>query len=67
MRLHAVGSTLLIEVQSFYVDNRACFRIGNEVSNWFYLKVGVSQGCVMPPWLFNLYMDEKERSARKNT
>ena len=30
-------------VQSFYVDSRAC--------------VGLRHGCVMSPWLFNVYMD----------
>ena len=43
--------------QSFYVDSRACVRVGNEVSEWFPVNVGLRQGCVMSPWLFNVYMD----------
>ena len=27
------------------------------VSEWFPVNVGLRQGCVMPPWLFNVYMD----------
>ena len=34
-----------------------CVRVGNDVSEWFPDNVGLRQGCVMPPWLFNLYMD----------
>ena len=44
-------------MQSFYVDSRACVLVGNEVSEWFSVNVGLRQGCVMSPWLFNVYMD----------
>ena len=44
-------------MQSFYVDSRACVRAGNDVSEWFLVNVGLRQGCVMSPWLFNVYMD----------
>ncbi len=36
---------------------RACVRVGNSVSDWFPVQVGLWQGCVMSPWLFNIYMD----------
>ena len=29
----------------------------NDVSEWFLVDARLSQGCVMPPWLFNIYMD----------
>ena len=38
-------------------DSRACVRIGNDMSEWFPVNVGFRQGCVMSPWLFNVYMD----------
>ena len=44
-------------MQSFHVDSRACVRVGNDVSEWFPVNVGLRQGCVMYPWLFNVYMD----------
>ena len=34
---------------SFYVDSRACVRVGNEVSEWFPVNVGLGQRCVMSP------------------
>ena len=30
---------------------------GNDVSECFPVNVGLRQGCVMPPWLFNVYVD----------
>ena len=44
-------------VQSCYIDSTACVRMGNDVSEWFAINVGLRQGCVMSPWLFNVYMD----------
>ena len=48
---------LLKAVQSFYVDSRACVRVGNDVSEWFPVNVESIQGCVMSPSLFDVYMD----------
>ena len=55
--MYGVGGKLLKAVQSFYVDSRACVRVGKDVSEWFPVNVGLRQGCVMSPWFFNVYMD----------
>ena len=57
LRVYGVGGKLLKAVQSFYLDSRACDRVGNDVSEWFPVNVGLRQGCVVSPWLFNVYMD----------
>ena len=46
---------------------KACSRIGNEFSEWFSVNVGVRQGCVISPWLFNLYMDGVMRELQART
>ena len=56
-RVYGVGGKLLKAVQSFYVDSRACVRVGMDVSEWFPVNIGLRQGCVMSPCLFNVYMD----------
>ena len=57
LRLYGVGEKLLKAVQSFYKASRACVRVENDASEWFLVNVGLRQGCVMSPWLFNVYMD----------
>ena len=62
-----VDCKLLISVQSYYVGSRACVRIGEEVSDWFSVKIGVRQGYVMSPCLFNLYMYGVVREVQART
>ncbi len=35
----------------------ACVRVGRGESDWIEVNVGLRQGCVMSPWLFNVNMD----------
>ena len=44
-------------LNSHHIGSKACVRVGNEVSEWFPVRVRLRQGCVMLPWLFNLYID----------
>ena len=48
-RVYDVGGKLLKAVQSFYIDNRARVQVGNDVSEWFPVNVGLRQGCVISP------------------
>ena len=41
----------------------ACVRVRNDVSEWFPVNVGLRQGCVMSPWLFNVCMDDVVREV----
>ena len=43
LRVYGVGGKLLKAVQSFYVDSRACIRVGNDVSEWFAVNIGLRQ------------------------
>ena len=57
MRLYRIGGRLLRGVKSLYVGSKACVRVGNEVGEWFSVRVGLRHGCMMLLWLFNLYID----------
>ena len=45
LRLYGIGGRLLRGVKSLYVGSKACARIGNEVSEWFPVRVGLRQRC----------------------
>ena len=49
LRLYGIGGRLLQGVKSLYVGSKARVRVGNEVSEWFPVRVGLRQGCVMSP------------------
>ena len=57
LRVCGVLGKFLKAVQSFYIDSRACVQVGNDVSEWFLVNVELRQGCVISPWLFNVYTD----------
>ena len=44
-------------IRSLYAGNQACVRVGERLSEWFPISQGVRQGCVLLPWLFNVFMD----------
>ncbi len=46
-----------LRVRSFYENANASVQVNGELSESFNVEVGVRQGCVMSPWLFNIYMD----------
>ncbi len=57
LRIHGVGGKLISAIKSFYEAASSCFKINGDTSEHFEIKVGLRQGCVMSPWLFNIYMD----------
>ncbi len=63
-RIFGVGGKLLSATKSFYEEASACVKICGETSEHFEIKVGLSQGCVMSPWLFNIYMDGVMRAVK---
>ena len=58
---------MLKAVRSFYIYiyiyiykyRRTGVCVRNDVSEWFPINVRLRPGCVMSPWLFNVYMDGK--------
>ena len=57
LRVYEVGGKMLKALQSFYVYSRACVLVGNDVSKWFPVNVGLREDCVTSPWLFNIYKE----------
>ena len=62
--MYGINGNLLRAIKSFYDGSEACVRVCRQKSDWFSVKVGLRQGCVMSPWLFNLFMDGVMREVR---
>ena len=62
--VYGVGGCVLREIQSFYVGSSAPVRVGSDLSESFEVNVGFRQGCMMSPWLFNVYMDGVVREVK---
>ncbi len=64
LRIYGVGGKLLSAIKSFYEEPSTCVKISGETSEHFEIQVGLRQGCVMLPWLFNIYMDGVMREMK---
>ena len=40
-----------------YVGQEATVRTGHETTDWFKIGKEVHQGCILSPWLFNIYAE----------
>jgi len=63
--MYGVNGKLLNGIKSFYFGSKACLRVNGTISEWFDVKVGLRQGCVMSTWLFNIYMDGVMKEVRE--
>ena len=44
-------------LRNLYVGQEATVRTGHETTDWFQIREGVCQGCILSPCLFNLYAE----------
>ena len=47
-----------------YAGQEARVRTGHEKTDWFQVRKGVHQGCILSPCLFNLYLEYIMRNTR---
>ncbi len=64
LKIYGVGGKLLSAIKFFCEKASACVKISGETSEHFEIKVCLRQGCVMSPWLFNIYMDGVMREMK---
>jgi len=50
-------------LRNLYAGQEAAVRTGHGTTEWFQIRKGVSQGCILSPCLFNLYAEYIMRSA----
>ena len=57
-RMYELHGKLLNGIKSMYINSLVCVRVKGSESGCFRINSGERQGCIMSPWLFNVYMDE---------
>ena len=58
-----MSSNLTCLLRNLYVGQEATVRTGHGTTDWFQIGKGVHQGCMLPPCLFNLYIEYIMRNA----
>ena len=55
---------LICLLRNLYAGQEATVRTGHGKTDWFQIRKGVHQGCILSPCLFNLYAEYIMRNAR---
>ena len=50
-------------LRNLYAGQEATVRIGHGTTDWFQIRKGVGQGCILSPCLFNFYAEYIMRNA----
>ena len=50
-------------LRNLHAGQEATVRTGHETTDWFQIRKGVRQGCILSPFLFNLYAEYIMRNA----
>ena len=56
--------TLTCLLRNLYADQEATVRTGHGTTDWFQIRQGVCQGCILSPCLFSLYAEYIMKNAR---
>ena len=54
---------LICLLRNLYAGQEATVRTGNGTTDWFQIRKGVRQGCILSPCLFNFYAEYIMRNA----
>ena len=53
-------------LRNLYAGQEATVRAGHRTTDWFQIGKEVRQGCILSPWIFNLYAEYIMRNAGLN-
>ena len=58
-----IPDQLICLLRNLYAGQKATVRTGHGTADWFQIRKGVCQGCILSPYLFNLYAEHIMRNA----
>ena len=63
MKVMGISDHLTCLLRNLYAGQEATVRTGHGTTDWFQIRKGVRQGCILSPYLFNLYTEDIMRNA----
>ena len=60
-----ISSKMLQAIFSLYNNVQSCVRINGNLTDWFDVKCGLKQGCVLSPLLFNIFINDLVDDVKK--
>ena len=63
LKVMGIPDHLTCLLRNLYAGQEATARTGHGTTNWFQIRKGVHQGCILSPCLFNLYTEYIMRNA----
>ena len=64
LKVMGIPDHLICLLRNLYAGQEATVRTGHETTDWFEIRKGVCQGCILSPCLFNLYEVHFMQNAR---
>ena len=58
-----ISDHLICLLRNLYAGQEATVRTGHGTTDWFQIGKGIRQGCILSPYLFNLYAEYIMRNA----
>ena len=66
MRLYNINANIVKVIQKLHERATSAVFLNNEIGNWFPTSVGVRQGCLLSPTLFNIFLERIMTDALKD-
>jgi exonuclease III len=63
LKEYGVSSKLCRLLRSLYAGTQSAVRVEGELTDWFEVKTGLRQGCLLSPILFNVFIDRVVKRA----
>ena len=57
LQQYGVPWKLINIIRDLYSKAKSCIRVNNNLTDWFETTIGVTQGCLLSPDLFNLFVE----------
>ena len=66
MRKYNIGSKLIQAIEHLYDNATSAVIFNSSIGDWFQTTVGVRQGCLLSPTLFNIFLERIMTDALEN-